>query len=520
MAFQTDKFGIPMWYASKPGGFFYESSDDPTDDDAFEAGDETKSSGNNTVTMKPNGPTNFHIGKNVKGFKDSIGGCGMKFPDAAGRGYAYKKDDVRDMEIKGVFKFDIGSNGFSISVCTGHHASGGNACCQGHAYMVTVEPSESPYSFRFRKEMWHVSYHDSPEGDFTSNEFDVNKDNVWVGLGLVRYNKKVNNDPEDDQVVLELWANPDPESEIKNWHRLKTIVDKKGNGWGNDGDECDGDKDQVLTWSGPKNRFKTNADSGTVQAKMLSMREIDPLGTVDPGGGTGGGGEVGGGGIAPEPPNPPTVGTIFRDWIMPYNIITFPDDACKSGTDTGTLTPFYNVIDNGSSSNLHRDRYRVCMVANGSASKFVGKKPRRVRMWLSTSGTAPDGEVTAVLRKNNTDEVAVTFALTAVDGVPTPPPLNAMALTSTKSQYTFENLTSTYTWQVGDRLCVEYSGNSVDTENDVNVFRSTDNPYDGTASCAIKFDAGGPPPVGYTAPDVDRDYAWEISEVSDPVSTP
>jgi hypothetical protein len=510
MAGQTDKFGIPMWYATKSGGFFYESSDDPANDDAFEGGSETKTTGTNTVTMKPNGPTNFHLGKNVKGFKDSIGGCKLKFPEAAARGYAYKKDDVRDMEIKGVFKFNIGSNGFSISCCTGHHS--GSKCCQGHAYMITLEPSDNPYSATFRKEMWHVSYHPSPEGSF--NIPGISNDNVWFGFGLVRYNKKVSDDPTEDQVVLECWANVHPDSDIKDWKMIKKIVDKSGNGWGNDGNVCGGDKDQVITWSGPKNRFKTNANSGTVQAKMLSLREIDPLGTI--GGGDGGGG----GGIPPEPPKPPTTGTIFRDWVMPYNIITFPDDACGSGDDTSTITPFYNVIDNGSSSNLHRDRYRVCMVANGSASKFVGKKPRRVRMWLSCTGSPPDGEITVALRKNNTDEVAVSFALTAVDGVPTPPPLNALALSDTKKQYTFENLTSAYIWQVGDRICVEYSGNTADTENDINVFRSTDNPYDGTNSCAIKFDAGGPPPTGYTAPDTSRDYAWEISEISDASSTP
>lgn len=507
MGGQTDRFGIPMWYASKSGGFFYESSDTPTNDDAFEAGSETKTTGTNTVTMKPSGPTNFHLGKNVQGFTDETGGCGKHFKDWEGAGYAWKKDDVRDMEIKGVFKFDIGSNGFSISCCTGHHKSG-PPCCQGHAYMITLEPSDSPYSATFRKEMYHVQYDDSPEGSF--NIPGITNDNVWFGLGLVRYNKKVSDDPTEDQVVLECWANVHPDSDIKDWKLIKKIIDKKGNGWGNSGDVCGGDKDQVITWSGPKNRFKTNANSGSVQAKMLSLREIDPLGTVDPGGG----GTGGGGGIPSEEPEPPTTGTIYRDWVMPYNIITFPDDACGVGDDVATLIPFYSVIDDGSQSNLHRDRYRVGMVANGSASKLVGKKPRRVRMWLSITGVPPAGDVTCVMRKNNTDEVAVTFTLTAVDGVATPPPLNVTGMSSTKKQYTFENLTSDYVWQVGDRICVEYSGNTADTTNEVNVFRNESNPYDGTASCAIKFEAGGPPPTGYTAPDTSRDYAWEISELS------
>lgn len=495
-----------MWYASKPGGFFYESSDDPTSDDAFEGGSETKKTGTNTVTMKPNGPTNFHIGKNVKGFKDSTGGCGLKFPDAQGRGYAWKKDDVRDMELKGVFNFNIGSNGFSLSCCTGHHSTP-KPCCQGHAYMITLEPSQG--SATFRKEMWHVSYHDSPEGSFDVSGLDTNK---WIGVGFIRYNKKVSDDPTEDQVVLELWLNANPDSDIKNWKLIKKIIDKPGNGWGDDGDDCHGDKDQVLTWSGPKNRFKTNASSGTVQAKMLSLREIDPLGTVDPGGGTGGPGP--GGGVPPESPQPPTTGTIYRDWIMPYNIITFPEDACGVGDDVGTFVPFYSVTDDNTESNLHRDRTRACIIANGSASKLVGKKPRRVRMILSTTGVPPAGDVTCVMRKNNTDEVAVTFTLTAIDGVLTSPPLNVTGMSSTKKQYTFENLTSDYVWQIGDRICVEYSGNTADTINELNVFRNESNPFDGTNTCAIRFDGGGPPPTSYTAPDTSRDYAWEISEIS------
>ena len=377
-----------MWYASKPGGFFYESSDDPTSDDAFEGDSgKVKNTGTNEITMKPDGPSNWHLGKNVQGFKDSIGACKLKFPDAAGRGYAYKKDDVRDLEIKGVFNFNLGSNGFSISCCTGHHTTP-KPCCQGHAYMLTVEPSQGNASFR--KEMWHVSYHPSPDGDFDIPGLGSGD---WIGLGFIRYNKG------NDSVVLECWSNPDPDSDIKNWKLIKKIIDKPGNGWGNDGDECGGDKDQVLTWSGPKNRFKTNATSGNVKAKMLSLREIDPLGTIDPGGGTGGSGDSGGGGIPPEPPNPPTAGTVFRDWVLPYNIITFPDDACQTGSATGTLLPFYNVTNTSGESNLHRDRYRVCMVANGSASKFVGKKPRRVKIWLSADGSPPPGDISVVPEK-------------------------------------------------------------------------------------------------------------------------
>jgi hypothetical protein len=149
------------------------------------------------------------------------------------------------------------------------------------------------------------------------------------------------------------------------------------------------------------------------------------------------------------------------------------------------------------------------MVANGSASAFIGKTAKRVVVKLSKTGSPPAGAITVVLRKGSDDTVAVTFTYTGG------PSLDASALTTTKTAYTFENLTSTYVWSNGDRICVEYSSNTTDTANDINVFRDTTNPYDGTSSCAVKFDTfstGSPPPDGYSAADTSRDYAWEIWE--------
>jgi hypothetical protein len=348
--------------------------------------------------------------------------------------------------------------------------------------------------------MWHVSYHPSPEGEFDIP--GISDDNVWVGLGFVRYNKPGKN----NTVVLEFWANVHPDSDIADWKLIKKIEDRPGNGWGDDGDDCGGDKDQVITWSGPKNRFKTNANSGTVKAKMLSLREIDPSGGVtpqpdpDPGPGP-----VPVPNPQPEPIPPPTTGTVAVDWIIRYNLGVFEQNSCGSGIAVPGLNKFYEVADNGSSSNLHRDRYRVCMVANSSASKLIGRIPKRIVANLSKTGAPPTGDITCVLRKGSDDSVAVTFTWTGGPNLDAP-----TVLTTTKTAYTFENLTSTYVWGQGDRVCIEYSGNTTDTTNDINVFRNTDNPFDGTATCAVKFEAGGPPPTGYTAADTSRDYAWEM----------
>src|ERR1051325_3575006 len=142
MGGQTDKFGIPFWYASKSGGFFYEMSDNPKNDDAIDNLDSDFSISNGVITMHPSGPTSFAVGKNAKGFSDSIGGCKQDQSKMAAQGYTYKKDDVRDLEYKCIMKINnIGSHGFSISACTGHHPSNSSPCCQGNCYMGNIDDS-------------------------------------------------------------------------------------------------------------------------------------------------------------------------------------------------------------------------------------------------------------------------------------------------------------------------------------------------------------------------------------------
>src|SRR6187549_341535 len=125
----NDKFGNPFFHASKDGGYFYQQSDDPKNDDGVSEIDKDFTVKNGIITMKPNGPTSFSVGRNTKSFTDSIGGCDMDFGDTEKRGYAYKSNDVRDLEFKCLIRVKgIGDHGLSLSACTGHHSSSG--CCQ------------------------------------------------------------------------------------------------------------------------------------------------------------------------------------------------------------------------------------------------------------------------------------------------------------------------------------------------------------------------------------------------------
>jgi hypothetical protein len=276
-----DKWGIPYFHATKPGGLVYEMSDDPRNDEVMDHVDKEFTVTNGIVRMVPNGPTSFGVGKNIRTFKDSIGGCKMNFAETAKRGYANKPDDVRDLEFKTIMRITgIGDHGFSISGPTGHHDSSSDICCQGFNYMFNVDSQENPVVFRFRKEIYHVDYEDSPEGQFTHPKINFKLDgHGFFGIGYCRYNEKTPESTptgENDNVVLEGWFNPDPERDITNWIMIKRIVDKKGNGWHSKGDSCGGDKDQVGTWSNAQNRLKTNATSGAIDFKCISFREIDP----------------------------------------------------------------------------------------------------------------------------------------------------------------------------------------------------------------------------------------------------
>jgi len=302
---------IHFFYPSKPGGYFYEMSNNPKSDPDVDWPSNVSFSGG-IVTMKPRGPTDFGIGKNIAGFSDSIGGCGMDFKATAKRGYSNKADDARDIEYKCWMRvpgnLDSQHDGLSISFCTGHHT--GSNCCQGFAYMGSMDGINSnPTKFRFRKETRHANYEDSSEGTWSHPKCDFKiAGHDWVGFGVCRYNKPRTGgtSPQDDNVILEIWFNPDPTNNPDDWTMLKRTEDKPGRGWTSDPNTCNGDKDQIGPWSGAQNRIKTNSTSGTIEFSSVTLREIDPFGTFenppppDPGGG---GGTGSGGGGTPGPPS-------------------------------------------------------------------------------------------------------------------------------------------------------------------------------------------------------------------------
>lgn len=489
MVDKLDKFGIKMIYPTRAGArewFIKESPDDVMGDHRL-GGDfeDDISGGNNTdgFTVGDNDQVRLHVcpetdlpGKSNPDLDQST---------AKGRGYAFTS---RDWDMKGIeatarikcTDYDTQDSRFIIKGPSGSHKSN-TKDCSGSSYMVRffLAPSGSESgSYQWSKEQWHVHYVN--RGSITKHNMG-SIFNKWVVCKYIIYLQK-STDGTQNWVKIEAWLNTNNDGIT--FKKIGQTVDSGG--WGTSADDCDADRgDEIMTWDNINLTFRW--DGPKILFKDLSVREVDPLGNV------------------PEPTPDPTTGTVARDWILKNNINSFSIDECNLGQDVSTMNKFYDVESSGSASNLHKERYRVGVVANGSNSYVIGKKPKRVVILLSKTGNPPSGDITCVMRKGSDDEVAVTYA--HVGGA-----LNATSLTTSPVAHTFENLTSIYAWQNGDRLLVEYSGNTVDVTNEVNVYRDTDNPVDGAYTCAIKFDSGGIPPVAYSAPDVSRDYAWEISE--------
>ena len=461
-----DKWGIPFFYptAKTAGvtgtgtGFFWEQSDDVTKDSFFsDEGHVTNSSGG-TWTMKTSGPDAVQIAKNNCCSQTVTGGCSMNFDTAVTRGYGFKADDPRDIELKFLVKFvDSGSdNGFAVEGPTGAHSSSG--CCSGNCYKVDIQYRANPTVFRFRKEMWHVSNSTDPKtGEFTHPLANFQLLGAgFVGIGYCRYNLKdaVTGHNTKDAVGLELWFNPHPDTNIADWTMLKRTIDTGG--WGNDGDKCNGDKDQIGSFSMPKFRLKSNDASGEFQFKHLSLREIDPTLSFDD--------------TPTTPPEPPSSGggsggtsggTVQGSFKFQWNINTVGSSAC-AGAGTGGGAPggtgntiFYSVAADSdrelSDSSTFQNRTRIVMTVDNSSSIFSGKLVKQIDIPLKKVGSPSSSGDNVHMKIYNASDSVVYESPTLLD---------PSTLTTSYVKKTFDFSTNTHALVTGDRIGVKYTTTS------------------------------------------------------------
>ena len=442
-----DLWGIPFFYPSKPNGFYWTQKDDIKDDSHFDPGDAMTSSGGGSFTIHFSGPTSPDTYSDPAFLNsNSIGGCSMNFEDTAARGYIWKPNDPVNIEFKMIMNVrTLSGGGFSVSGPTGRHS--GSGCCSGFSYMFTCEVENNPSDFRFRKEMWHVSYHTDPvTGTWTHPlvNFRV-KGHGNVGLGYVRYNKKDGVSVGHDSVIIECWFNPDPDDNPLDWTMLKRTEDKGG--WGDDGDKCNGAKDQIGTWGGPKFRIKSNG-TGDIDFKRLSLREIDPFATFDDN--------------PTEPPpvdEPPSTTTVQGLFKLQWDINTYRTSLCAPGGGGGGSSAqaiFYTVAATHdkelSDTSTFQNRTRVVEVAANSSSilKTVGKPILQADIPLYKVGS-PAATPTVKARIYSSSGSVIYTSPTSLD---------PSTLTGSFVKKTFDFSTNTHIMQSGEYVGVYYNTDS------------------------------------------------------------
>jgi hypothetical protein len=143
-----------------------------------------------------------------------------------------------------------------------HTGSGAPEGCEGSS----IKP-DLGYDgrVRFAKEQWHVSY------VFTDHKRAMSSiEDRWVGFKGIMYNIEQNG---ETALKMEIWVDMNEDgNEDGPWVKVDENIDEGG--WGDEGEECGGDPDQIITWGGPIATFRWDGASN-VDIKNFSVREIE-----------------------------------------------------------------------------------------------------------------------------------------------------------------------------------------------------------------------------------------------------
>ena len=258
----TDKFGIKKIYDTKSSGEeWYMNMKNPTGDSRFNP--------QNTITKNSDGSWKMKSSKVRMGVYTSAGYDQDKIPTLdhsklAQKGYMQSPKDWRDIEMTMYTKVNkAGSDdNFAPYGRGGRHTGGGSPeGCEGSAYKGDIFFSGK---VRFAKEQWHVSYVFTDYNTATSSI-----KGKWIGFKFVMYNFQLAGNGET-AVKMELWLDKKNDGI---WTKVDENIDKGG--WGNEGGECNGAPDQIITWGGPIATFRWDTATD-VDFKNLSVREINP----------------------------------------------------------------------------------------------------------------------------------------------------------------------------------------------------------------------------------------------------
>jgi hypothetical protein len=257
----TDEFGIKKIYNTKSSGEeWYMDMNNPNGDNRFNP--------QNTITKNSDGSWKMKSSKVRMGVYTSSGYSSSKIPTLdhskiASKGYMLASNDWKNIEMTMYTKVNkAGSDDNFAPYGRGGRHTGGGAPegCEGSAYKGDLFFSGK---VRFAKEQWHVSY------VFTNYETPTSSiKGKWIGFKFVLYNFQDSNGK--TAVKTEFWLD---ENNKGTFVKVDENVDRGG--WGNEGRECNGAPDQIITWGGPIATFRWDTATD-VDFKNLSVREIQP----------------------------------------------------------------------------------------------------------------------------------------------------------------------------------------------------------------------------------------------------
>ena len=257
----TDKFGIKKIYPLKSGGEeWYMDMNNPNGDNRFNP--------QNTITKNSDGSWKMKSSKVRMGVYTSSGYSSSNIPTLdhskiASKGYMLAPNDWKNFEMTMYTKVNTAGSddNFAPYGRGGRHTGGGAPeGCEGSAYKGDLFFSGK---VRFAKEQWHVSY------VFTNYETGTSSiKGKWVGFKFVLYNFQDSSGK--TAVKMEFWLD---ENNKGTFVKVDENVDRGG--WGNEGRECNGAPDQIVTWGGPIATFRWDTATD-VDFKNLSVREIQP----------------------------------------------------------------------------------------------------------------------------------------------------------------------------------------------------------------------------------------------------
>lgn len=255
----TDKFGIREIYPTKPKGEEWFMNDHPEKDPRFSP--QTQLTPNSDGSFKVTS-TKVRMGAfTSSGYKPSQIAT-LDHSKMAAKGYMQSPNDWRDVEITGYVKLNSGSgDNFAWYARGGRHTGFGNPeGCEGVAYKGDLYYNGQT---RWTKEQWHT-------GGYVFGDYQKGMDSLngkWVGFKAIMYNIQ---DAGKTAVKLEIWLDKNNDNQ---WTKVNERIDNGG--WGNNGGECGGQPDQIITWGGPIASFRWDSASN-VDIKDFSVREIQP----------------------------------------------------------------------------------------------------------------------------------------------------------------------------------------------------------------------------------------------------